>query len=159
MGNTFISIVLVKFNSCVRGQLKSFLTPNKAGLHNWESLHLICLCYVVKCNEESVRRKLKSNGTELYCYRHVINPCQGQSSVVKNNHVNMIQEPPHSTASTSGVQVAVRESCLITPMLWETEGLFLSLGRLTSLLKDMDAEIPLNLGYSGNFQWYRMIAS
>lgn len=71
----------------------------------------------------------------------------------------MIQEPPHSTASTSGVQVAVRESCLITPMLWETEGLFLSLGRLTSLLKDMDAEIPLNLGYSGNFQWYRMIAS
>lgn len=36
----------------------------------------------------------------------------------------MIKEPPQSTASISGVQVAVRESCLITPWLWETKGLF-----------------------------------
>lgn len=152
MGNTFISLLLVKFSSRFRGQLKSFLTPNKAGLHNRESLHPICLCWVVKCNEDSVRRKLKSNGTEFYCYRHVINPCQWQSSIVKNNHVNMIKEPPQSTASISDVQVAVREPCLVTPWLWEAEGLFLSLGCLTSLLKDTDAEILLNLGYSGNFQ-------
>lgn len=78
---------------------------------------------------------------------------------MKNNHVNMIKEPPQSTASISGVQVPVLESCLKTPWLRETEGLFLSLRCLTSLLKDMDAEILLNLGYSGNFQWYRMIAS
>lgn len=65
----------------------------------------------------------------------------------------MIKEPPQSTASIRGVQVPVLESCLITPWLWKKEGLYLSLGCLTSLLKDMDAEILLNLDYSGNFQW------